>query len=178
MSRALNTYAAPSAPLAGTARFHCSAAYTRCLRCTFPPRRPTTGSVLSLLILSQHVALYDSGESSGCLHPVPSPPTMAFVSSAQTRHSLASHKSVSCGGHLSKLHYSSLSLRPADLFTLLTDRTAFVLSPRGFLLPGFRRFGHPLRRRLSLRWQLGNFHRRDLHPLEWQLASLHAEAVP
>ena len=40
------------APLAGTARFHCVAAYTPCLRCAFPPRRPTTGSVLSLLILS------------------------------------------------------------------------------------------------------------------------------
>jgi hypothetical protein len=45
-------------------------------------------------------------------------------------------------------------------------------------LPGFRRFVHPRRRRLSLQWQLGNFHRRDLHPKEWQLASLHAEAVP
>jgi hypothetical protein len=178
LSRSIITYAAPSAPLAGSARFHCSAAYTPCLRCTFPPRRPTTGSVLSLLILSQHVALYDSGESGGCMHPVPSPPTMAFVSSAQTRHSLPSHKSVSCGGHFSELHYSSLALRPADLFTLLTDLTGFPSSHRGFLLPGFQRFGRPLRRRLSLRWQLGNFHRRDSHPLEWQLASLHAEAVP
>ncbi len=87
LSRSIVTYPAPSAPLAGTARFHCVAAYTPCLRCAFPPRRPTTGSVLSLLILSQHVALYDSGESSGCMHPVPSPPTLAFVSSAQTRHS-------------------------------------------------------------------------------------------
>jgi len=108
LSRSIHTYAAPSAPLAGTARFHCCAAYTPCLRCTFPPRRPTTGSVLSLLILSQHVALYDSGESGGCMHPVPSPPTMAFVSSAQTRHSRDSHKSVSRGGHLSELHYGSL----------------------------------------------------------------------
>jgi hypothetical protein len=49
---------------------------------------------------------------------------------------------------------------------------------RGFLLPGFRRIGHPLRRRLSLRWQLGNFHPRDLHPQEWQLASLHTKVVP
>jgi hypothetical protein len=64
------------------------------------------------------------------------------------------------------------------LFTLLTDQTGFPSSLRGFLLPGFRRFGHPLRRRLLLRWQLGNFHRRDLHPLEWQLASLHTKVVP
>jgi hypothetical protein len=178
LSRSIHTYAAPSAPLAGTVRFHCSAAYTPCLRCTFPPRRPTTGSVLSPLILSQHVVLCDSGESGGCIHPVPSPPTLAFVPLVQTRHSHPSHKSVSRGGHLSKLHYGSLALQPADLFTLLTDRTRFAPSPRGFLLPGFRRFGHPLRRRLSLRWQLGNFHRRDLHPLEWQLASLHTKVVP
>jgi len=141
-----------------------------------PPRRPTTGSVLSPLILSQHVALYDSGESSGCIHPVPSPPTLAFVPLAQTRHSQCPHKSVSRGMSISELHYGSLTLRPADLFTLLTDRTAFAHGPRGFLLPGFRRFGRPLRRRLSLQWQLGNFHRRDFHPLEWQLASLHAKA--
>jgi hypothetical protein len=152
------------------------AAYTPCPRCAFPPRRPATGSVLSLPVLSQHVALYDSGESSGCIHPVPSPPTLAFVPLAQTRHSQYPHKSVSRGMSISELHYGSLSLQPADLFTLLTDRTAFAHSPRGFLLPGFRRFGHPLRRRLSLRWQLGNFHPRDSHPLEWQLASLHAKA--
>ena len=29
----------------------------------------------------------NSGESSGCMHPVPSPPTLAFVPLAQTRHS-------------------------------------------------------------------------------------------
>ena len=169
LSRSIPTYAAPSAPLAGTARFHCSAAYTRCLRCALPPRRPTTGSVLSPRILSQHVALYDSGESSGFIHLVPSP--LAFVPLAQTRHSQYPHKSVSRG--ISKLHYGSLSLGPAVLFTLLTDRTAFAHSPRGFLLPGFRRFGHPLRRRISLQCQLGNLHWRDSHPLDHQLASLH-----
>jgi hypothetical protein len=178
LSRSIHTYATPSAPLAGTARFHCSAAYTPCPRCAFPPRRPATGSELSLLILSQHVVLLDSGESSGCIHPVPTPPTLAFVPLVQTRHSRASHKSVSRGGHISELHYGSLALQPVDLFTLLTDQTGFPSSLRGFLLPGFRRFGHPLRRRLLLRWQLGNFHRRDLHPLEWQLASLHTKVVP
>jgi hypothetical protein len=178
LSRSIRTYAAPSAPLAGTARFRCSAAYTPCLRCTFPPRRPTTGSVLSLLILSQHVVLRDSGESGGCMHPVPSPPTLAFVPLVQTRHSHSSRKSVPRGGHISELHYGSLALQPADLFTLLTDRTGFASSHRGFLLPGFRRLGHPLRRRLSLRWQLGNFHRRDLHPREWQLAALHTKVGP
>ena len=63
-------------------------AYTPCLRCALPPRRPTTGSVLSLRILSQHVALCDSGESGGCVHPgLAHPPTLAFVPLVQTRHS-------------------------------------------------------------------------------------------
>ena len=38
LSRSIHTYPAPSDPLAGTARFHCAAAYTPCLRCTLPPR--------------------------------------------------------------------------------------------------------------------------------------------
>jgi len=51
LSRSIITYLVPCAPLAGTARFHRNAAYTRCLRCARPisaPRRPTSGSVLSL----------------------------------------------------------------------------------------------------------------------------------
>jgi hypothetical protein len=98
LSRSILTYPAPSDLLAGTARFHCSAAYTPCLRCMFPPRRPATGSVLSPLILSQHVVLCDSGESGGRIHPVPSSPTLAFVPLVQTRHSHTSRKSVARGG--------------------------------------------------------------------------------
>ena len=48
LSRSIYAYSAPSAPLVGTSRFHRTAAYTRCPRCASPPRRPTTGSVLSL----------------------------------------------------------------------------------------------------------------------------------
>src|SRR2546430_13801602 len=39
------------------------AAYTRCLRCAGAPRRPASGSGLSLLIRSWHAVLYDPGES-------------------------------------------------------------------------------------------------------------------
>jgi hypothetical protein len=35
--------------------------------------------VLSLTILSPHVALYDSGKFEGCAYPVPSPSALAFV---------------------------------------------------------------------------------------------------
>ena len=54
---------APSVPLVGTSRFHRMATYTRCLRCAGAPRRPASGSELSLLIPSWHAALSDPGES-------------------------------------------------------------------------------------------------------------------
>jgi hypothetical protein len=55
----------------------------------------------------------------------------------------------------------------------LSEQTGFTSSPRGRLLPGFRRFGRPRRRRISLQRQLGNLRWRDFHPLDHQLASLH-----
>src|SRR6516225_9705849 len=58
LSRSVITYSAPSVPLAGTARFHRTAAYTRCLRCAGAPRRPASGSGLSLSIPSWHAILY------------------------------------------------------------------------------------------------------------------------
>src|SRR5215469_13538710 len=52
LSRSILAYLAPSAPLAGTSRLHRLAAYTGCLRCAYGhrPRRPTTGSELSLMV--------------------------------------------------------------------------------------------------------------------------------
>ena len=78
---------------------------------------------------------------------------------------------------LSGLDYGSLALRPAALLALLSELTRFASSQRGRLLPGFRRFGHPLRRRISLQCQLGNLHWRGFHPLDHQLASLHHTAL-
>ena len=75
-----------------------AAAYTLCPRCAFPPRRPPSGSVLSLLILSRHVVLYDSGKFSSCLSPVPSLPTLAFVPLARSRHFQHSHNPFHVGG--------------------------------------------------------------------------------
>src|SRR5437588_6563507 len=43
---------------------------TGCLRCSGAPRRPASGSVLSLHVPSRHVALYDPGEFIGCKYPV------------------------------------------------------------------------------------------------------------
>src|SRR3954452_20862809 len=48
LSRSVLAELAPSAPLAGTSRLHRRAAYTLCLRCAGAPRRPASGSGLSL----------------------------------------------------------------------------------------------------------------------------------
>ena len=73
----------------------------------------------------------------------------------------------------SRLDYGSLSLRPVVLLALLSELTRLPSSQRGRLHPGFRRFGRPPRRRISLQCQLGNLHRQDFHLLDRQLASLH-----
>jgi hypothetical protein len=51
------------------------------------PRRPTSGSVLSLLVPSRHAVLSDPGELLGVLRPTTSPTTLAFASSGQARRS-------------------------------------------------------------------------------------------
>ena len=62
---------------------------------------------------------------------------------------------------ISGLNYGSLALQPADLLAPLSEQTTLSPSLRGLLHPGFRRIGHPHRRRTSLQWQLGKFHWRD-----------------
>jgi hypothetical protein len=49
---------------------------------------------------------------------------------------------------ISGLNYGSLSLRPAGLFALLSELTRLSPCQRGLVLPGFRRFGRPRRRRI------------------------------
>jgi hypothetical protein len=48
------------------------------VRHTAAPRRPASGSVLLSSVLYRHVIFCDPGKSIGCLHPVPSPMTLAF----------------------------------------------------------------------------------------------------
>lgn len=113
------------------------------------PRRPASGSELSLIVLYRPVALWDPGMSVGCMRPVPSPTTLAYrplgkVSALPTSPTLR----FSWGGTISGLYYGSLSLRPADLFALLSELTRLSPCQRGLVLPGFRRFGRPRRRRI------------------------------
>jgi hypothetical protein len=62
LSRSIITYSTSSAPLTGTSQLHRMAAYMRCLRCAGAPRRPASGSGLSLTIPSWHAILSDLGE--------------------------------------------------------------------------------------------------------------------
>src|SRR6202040_3769908 len=160
-----------SAPLAGTSRLRRKAAYTQCLRCAGAPRRPASGSGLSLTIPAWHAALYDPGEFDHRYGPV-----------LRCRHGLRRvlsgsalpkfPQSASRGARLSGLP-DSLTLRPARLLAPLRRIEPGLPGPRGLLLPGFRQFGRPPCRWVSLQHGLDSLCWRDLHPLEWQLASLH-----
>src|ERR1700721_2152889 len=71
-----------------------------------------------------------------------------------------------------------LTLRPARLLAPLRRIEPGLPGPRGLLLPGFRQFGHPPCRWVSLQHGLDSLCWRDLHPLELQLASLHQNRPP
>jgi len=78
----------------------------------FPPRRPLSGSVLSLCLPSPHAALYDRGKFISCTRSVPSPMTLAFAKSLTARHSRNPHHPFPMGGMVSRLHWFAGSLRP------------------------------------------------------------------
>ena len=133
------------------------------------PRRPTTGSELSLMVFRN----MSSSETTGNF---PAALTQYFTGNTGLRHGLIvsafplpSH-SDSGEECFSRLDYGSLALRPAALLALLSELTRLASSQRGRLHPGFRRFGHPPRRRISLQCQLGNLHWRDFHSLDHQLS--------
>jgi hypothetical protein len=175
LSRSIITYSAPSAPLAGTSRLHRLAAYTRCLRCAYlrMPRRPTTGSELSLMVFRNMSSSVTTGNFSAAY-------TQYFTENAGLQlqltvsaFPLSSHSDSSEGDCFRglttvRLRYDLLLCLPS-----LSEQTGFAPSPRGRLLPGFRWFGHPPHRRISLQRQLGNLRWRDFHPQDHQLASLH-----
>ena len=121
------------------------AAYMRCLRCAGAPRRPTSGSGLSLSIPSQHAALYDPGESRH---------RHRSVSDAEhgLRRDLNSSalplilRSVSRRARISGLLEFTFATACQVARPPVTDQTGLP-SLRGLLLPGFQQVSH-----LSCRW--------------------------
>jgi len=162
-----------SVPLGGTSRFRRLAAYTECLRCAGAPRRPPSGSELSLMLFHNMSSSETTGNSSAAI-------TQYFAEDTGLQPGIKSfgipfvpHTPILVRCAFSRLDYGSLSLRPVVLLALLSELTRLPSSQRGRLHPGFRRFGRPPRRRISLQCQLGNLHWRDSHPLDHRLASLH-----
>jgi hypothetical protein len=131
---------APSDPLAGTSRFRRFTTYTRCLRCAGAPRRPTSGSELSLPVPSWHAALY-----------VPGKIRILFLQSTDSNMGLRQDlngsalptilPSVSSRARISGLIDSPL-LRPVRLLAPLDGSDRVLSRPRGLLHPGFQRVSH------------------------------------
>ena len=143
LSRSIITYPAPPAPLAGTSRFHRIAAYTQCLRCAGAPRRPASGSGLSLPFLPDMPSPKTPESSTSpipgkrCRHrPSPSSewlgtleiPAIRFTRGVRFRGFHGSHICYGLPGCSPPLHGS-------DQFP----------GRRELLLPGFQRVGRPSR---------------------------------
>src|SRR6476660_1059184 len=142
LSRSIITYSTSSAPLTGTSQFHRTAAYMRCLRCAGAPRRPASGSELSLLIPSWHAVLSDPGEfdidiqNIRCRHwPSPIDHRLSTPDTPAIRFTRA----VDFVASLVRFRYSLPGCSPP-----CTDQTG-TPSLRGLLLPGFQRIGLPPR---------------------------------
>jgi hypothetical protein len=143
----------PHAPHSSAHPDFADTVYTGCPRCAPALRRLGDQRVVPCfhrLFLCRHVALKDPGKSIGCIHPVPSPMTLAFAPGLMGSALSTSHAPILLwGNQISGLYYGSHSLRPADLLASLVGADqGFPPSQPRLLLPGFRRIGHPLRRRI------------------------------
>ena len=137
VSRTVVTYSAPSAPLAGTSRLHRSAAYTRCLSCAGAPKRPASGSGLSLHILCWHAALFDHGSSTSLssrtttsTRPSSRVERLGTPKTPAIRFTRAMNFAASWFTHL---------LRPASLLALLYGSDQIAPAIEGFYIQAFGR---------------------------------------
>src|SRR5271165_1648064 len=104
--------------------------------CASSPKRPASGSVLSLRVPSRHAVLYDRGEFIGCLCPVPSPTALAFAECRTARHSQVPPSSASAGTLIFAASMVRYSLRPVELLGSLADLTGFCSQPTAAFTPG------------------------------------------
>src|ERR1700745_2078732 len=137
------------------------------------PRRPATGSELSSMFSRNMSSSMTTGNFSVAYTQYFTENTSLQLQLTVSAFPLSSHSDSGEGDCFRgfttvRLRYDLLLCLPS-----CSELTRFTSSQRGRLLPGFRWFGHPHRRRKSLQCQLGNLHWRDSHPLDHQLASLH-----
>jgi hypothetical protein len=133
VSRSINTYPAPSAPLVGTSQLRRPAAYMRCLRCAGAPRRLTSGSGLLLRILCWHAALYDHGGFDFAKFQIDDVDT-AFVESRSTRQPPRPPQSVSRGAMNFAASWFAYLLRPTSLLALLHGSDWITPAIEGFYI--------------------------------------------
>src|SRR3954467_3687455 len=163
-------YPAPSAPLAGTSRLHRRAAYTRCLRCAGAPRRPASGSGLSLPFRPDMPSSLTPGSSSShvssCAMPTRPSPRSERLGTPNTP-AIRFTRGTSFEASLVRICYGLSGCSPP-----WTDLTEFPQPPGAFTsrLPTGWSPVPPLDMTTTA---TGLLCWRDFHPQEWQLASLH-----
>ena len=145
------------------------AAYTRCLRCAGAPRRPASGSGLSLSILSWHTVLSDPGEFDHRQFQRSDVDT-AFAESRPARHSQTPAIRFTRAMTFVASWFTHL-LRSASLLAPCTDLTGYPAS--GAFTSGLSAGWSPFPLQDITTTATGTPVGGDSHPLEWQLASLH-----
>ena len=112
------------------------------------PRRPASGSVLSLHVLCRHATLYRPRGVRRLHTPSSLTGDAGLHTTLIVRHSQVPHKSASRGPVISGLHRFTLAAACRLACLPWRIRPGFAPSRRRRLHPGFRRVGHPLRRRV------------------------------
>ena len=178
LSRSLNTYSAPCAPLAGTPRFRRTTVYTRCPRCAGALQRPASGSGLSLAVPSLSCRPLGPRGVHGRLSSSPPAAALAFAKRGTARHSQHLHHPLRVEarfrGFPVRFRYDltgcsppfggSDQVQPQGRFMTqgsyalsmkcLRRHPRSPPSLRKLLRPGFQQIGHPHRCWVSLRQQL------------------------
>src|SRR3954452_7384672 len=132
LSRSVLAEPAPSAPLAGTSRLHRRAAYTRCLRCAGAPRRPASGSGLSLPFRPDMPSSLTPGEFDiACVQLRDADAAFAEIRAA--RHSQHSRNPFHAGPGFRGFTGSRL-LRPVRLLAPLDGLDQVSPAPGGFYI--------------------------------------------
>jgi len=135
VSRPIHTYSAPSVPLASTSRLLIRGVLA--VRRVSTPRRPTSGSVLSLAVLYRHVVLQDPGKPAGCSYPVLHRPHWPSTFSDGLGTSITLHPPILVEESISRLNYGSHALQPADLLAPRRSRPGSRPAYRDFYIRAF-----------------------------------------
>ena len=152
VSRSILTYSTPSAPLAGTTRLRRLAAYTRCLRCASVHGLQCLGNPRVVPCFRWHSVSTCCPLGSREAHRLLAPSSFTHDPGLRPKRKVSalpiSHTPILVRGFISGLTYGSLSLRPVDLLAPLVGANQVFTQPTGAFTSGFRRIGHPHRRRI------------------------------